>query len=100
MQFSVDAALSLVRAMVWCGLGEARASPAPETSRIHFVLCGTQNRTFDPYSASIDRILISVMSGPCSAAVNGNWHSSDGAARIMHSFGAFPGLASDFIGAS
>jgi hypothetical protein len=32
-----------------------------ETSRIHLVLFGRQNRTFGPYVAAIQRILISVM---------------------------------------
>jgi hypothetical protein len=34
-----------------------------ETSRMHLVLFGMQNRTLGPYLAAIDRILISVMQG-------------------------------------
>jgi hypothetical protein len=36
-----------------------------ETNRIKLVLSGLQNRTFGPYFAVIDRILISLMIGLC-----------------------------------
>jgi hypothetical protein len=38
-------------------------APITEINRIHLVLFGMQNRTFCPYLAAIDRILVSVM--PC-----------------------------------
>jgi hypothetical protein len=37
--------------------------PITETTRIHLVLFGMQNRTFGPYLAAIERILVSAMLG-------------------------------------
>jgi hypothetical protein len=48
------------------------AGTSTETNRIPLVLFGMQNRTFGPYSATIDRILIPLMEGV--------WDSLGGAA--------------------
>jgi hypothetical protein len=44
-----------------------RAARESSTNRIHFVLVGMHNRTFGPYLAANNRILVSVMAGPSGA---------------------------------
>jgi hypothetical protein len=43
--------------------GALAACLITKTNRIHLVLCGMLNRTFGPYFAAIDRILILFMAG-------------------------------------
>jgi hypothetical protein len=52
------------------GRSAATLQPIPETNRVHLALFGMQNRTFDPYLAANNRILISLMSHVLLAGLN------------------------------
>jgi hypothetical protein len=56
----------MLRSAVWTPLevsaGCAVVALSTESNRIHLVLFGIQNRTFGPYLAAINRILVSVIS--------------------------------------